>query len=483
MKRQHPAAIIGYTTKNFWLLLIPLIRGLASLSFDFSRWAEGAEWDILAVSVMIAAAVIRWYFTYYEIGDSDLSVKTGAFMKKSLVIPYSAVCAVTTEQNLFHAWLGAVRIYVDTDAAVGKRSLADISLIISKPERGMLINGLSKVFTKENRAGYTYKVSKSVLVVFSLLFSSAISGVALLITLLSGGADIIGEQLEREFMLAVNNFSDAVANLAGRLISGISPAGIAISVIIGVGFLISFVITIMRHMSFTATRRGKCIIISGGLAVKRTYCINCEKINMADMRQNLIMKLLGIASLHVNCTGYGKRKNEIPVFIPICKVKDDRDIRLLLPDFSVPEGTVNPRISYLWRFIWKAGLIVIVIPFLGLLSLMLFPSWHSLEAFLVVMAEIPAVWYLFAKACAYCTNGLGITDRSVCAVYCSGYAFHNVSVPIERVSEIRITSSFFQRFTRSCDVIIYTNSEYIGGHRIRNIPIIEAERLIRRKFS
>ena len=178
MKRQHPAAIIGYTTKNFWLLLIPLIRGLASLSFDFSRWAEGAEWDILAVSVMIAAAVIRWYFTYYEIGDSDLSVKTGAFMKKSLVIPYSAVCAVTTEQNLFHAWLGAVRIYVDTDAAVGKRSLADISLIISKPERGMLINGLSKVFTKENRAGYTYKVSKSVLVVFSLLFSSAISGSA-----------------------------------------------------------------------------------------------------------------------------------------------------------------------------------------------------------------------------------------------------------------------------------------------------------------
>ena len=45
MKRQHPSALIGYTSQKFWLLLIPLIRGLAAIRFDISRWAEGAKWD------------------------------------------------------------------------------------------------------------------------------------------------------------------------------------------------------------------------------------------------------------------------------------------------------------------------------------------------------------------------------------------------------------------------------------------------------
>ena len=72
LKRQHPVALLGYTTKNFWLLLIPLIRGLAALKFDFYRWSQGAGWDILAVTAMIAIAVIRWYYTLYEFSEDGI---------------------------------------------------------------------------------------------------------------------------------------------------------------------------------------------------------------------------------------------------------------------------------------------------------------------------------------------------------------------------------------------------------------------------
>ena len=50
--------------------------------------------------------------------------------------------------------------------------------------RAQLFNLLSTAFTEDEpkKINYTYKVSKRSLVAFSLLFSSALSGVALLIT-------------------------------------------------------------------------------------------------------------------------------------------------------------------------------------------------------------------------------------------------------------------------------------------------------------
>lgn len=495
MKRQHPLAIIGYTSKNFWLLLIPLIRGLIALRFDFYHWAEGAEWDILAVTVMISAAVLRWYFTEYEITEDSLHILSGVIIRTDKDIPFKCISAVTSEENPIYRQLGAVKLYIDTDAASGGRKSADVSLTASGQDRAMLFNRLTAAFNEDSvkKMNYSYKVSKLSLIAFSFLFSSALSGVALLITGLSGGTDIIGEQLERDFLAVVNDLSDAVAQTLGTLIKGISPAGIAISIIIAAGFLLSFAGNILRHINFTVSRRGKCILISGGLIVRRRYCINSRKVNIADMRQNLLMKLFGVTSVHVNCTGYGKRKNEFPVFVPICsirRIRDGKSVRrlsgvmdMLLPGFSGAESYVNPKASYIMRFIMPPALLIYGIILLGLLLTMLYPHWHSLISFLTVLAEIPAIWLLFAKACAYCTNGINISGKSICAKYSVMYEFHTITVPLERVAEIRITQTIFQRMNRSCDVIIYTNSEYTGSHRVRGMPINEVQELVRERFK
>lgn len=507
MKRQHPSALIGYTSKNFWLLLIPLIRALAALKFDLYRWAEGAGWDILAVTAMFAIACARWYFTLYDITDNSVRVRTGVFLSCDIDVPFDKISAVTAEENPVYGKFGAVRLYIDTDAASGGRKSADIKIMAYKPDRAKLMNQLSAEFSKDTKDSrdvngssgtYTYKVSKGSLVAFSLLFSSALSGSALIVTAFSGGSDIIGEQLERDLMGIVNDLSDAVVELLSTLIRGIPPTGVAISIIIAAGFAVSFINNILRYINFTVTRKNKCIFITGGLIVKRMYCINSDKINIADMRQNLLMKLFGVTSVHVNCTGYGKRKNEFPVFVPVCSLsqldggksgkggKGERRrmgvMGMLLPGFSRSETFINPDYKYIGRFVFPPALLILGIIALQLLLTMLYPRWHDLIVFMTVLCEIPAVWLLIVKACAYCTNGLNITEDSVCAKYCSWYDFHTIAVPLERVAEIRITQTVFQRFNKSCDVIIYTNSEYIGGHRIKAMPITEVQEVIRERF-
>lgn len=502
MRRQHPAALLGYTTKNFWLLLIPLVRGLAALKFDLFKWSQGAGWDILAVTAMIAIAVIRWYFTFYDFEEDGITVRKGMIFKSETKIPCLNVSAVTGEENPVLVRFGAVKVYIDTDSASGGRKSADVSLMIYSSDRARLFNILSAAFRspvnkgsrrdiKPDGMNFTYKASSKSLVAFSLLFSSALSGVVLLMTALSGSTDIIGDRLEREFFKAVNNVSDAVTTLAGRLISGISPAGVAVSVIIGIGFVISFAANILRHLNFTASRRGKCIIITSGFVVRRMYCINSRKINIADMRQNLLMKLFGVTSVHVNCTGYGKRKNEFPVFVPICSIRGTKSggvkglgniMEKLLTGFSGSETYINPKITYIMRFIGPPAVLILAIQAAGFVVLMMFPQWRELITFMTILCEVPAVWLLLVKACAYCTNGINITSDSVCAKYCRGYEFHTVTVPLERVAQIRITQNIFQRMNKSCDVHIFTSSEHIGSHRIQSLPIREVQELIRERF-
>ncbi len=82
MKRQHKIAILKYTTKNFWLLLIPLVRGLIAMNFDFYNWFHGAYLDIIVILLIIGLAVLRWRFVQFHILDEGITVKTGVIMRR-----------------------------------------------------------------------------------------------------------------------------------------------------------------------------------------------------------------------------------------------------------------------------------------------------------------------------------------------------------------------------------------------------------------
>ena len=39
----------------------------------------------------------------------------------------------------------------------------------------------------------------------------------------------------------------------------------------------------------------------------------------SDLRQNLVMKIFGMVSLHIRCPGYGNRWDTLPVLIPLMR--------------------------------------------------------------------------------------------------------------------------------------------------------------------
>ena len=497
MKRQHPYALLRYTTKNFWLLLIPLVRGLVTLSkdTDFQSWLSGAEWDILVIVIMLSAAVIRWYFTRFEFTDSEVVLRTGIIGVIEERIPYDCVSVVSSGTNILLKKIGAVRINIDTDAPTGVPNSSDILLIVSPSDRARLFNLLNEKASGKYKGlsgmNYVYKVSKKSLVFFSVFFSSALSGTILLGTFFTQGGKILGEQLENYIMSAVTDVTSDIYEAAQRFAANVPFAAVVITLVIAVGFIISFVSNLLMHLNFTISRRASTILVSGGFFNKRQYFINSRRVNYTDMQQNLLMKLFGVTSVNVSCTGYGKQKREIPVFVPICSIKRIYDgksrtellsvMKHLLPEFSLSETFITPNITYIMRFIAIPIVLIFAIMILGFAGIIFFQEWYSLISFITILLEIPAVWLLLVKSCAYCTNGINIVQKNVCIKYCKGYRFHTVTVPLERVAYIDVKQTVFQRMNKSCDVVVHTNSEYRGSHRVRGMPLAEVNELLKER--
>lgn len=131
MKKQHPIAMIRYTSKNFWLLLIPLVRGLLALGFDFYSWLSGAYLDILVVLIILGAAFFIWWNITFKTEETGIKFSEGVFVKREYFIPFSTMTSVTARKNFSLRPMKAVTLYIDTDSssALKKSSEPDVKQI------------------------------------------------------------------------------------------------------------------------------------------------------------------------------------------------------------------------------------------------------------------------------------------------------------------------------------------------------------------
>ena len=475
MKRQHKIAILKYTTKNFWLLLIPLVRGLIAMGFDFYSWLRGAYWDIIVILLIIGLAILRWWNVCFEIEEEGILVKDGVFVRNEFLFPYKAASCVSARRSMWLRPVGAVTVALDSDShsASNQRGKADVELIVSLNDYKELYNKMPK---ESASMKITYHASKGNLILFSFVFSSTLSGVIFIGTLFIQGGRIVGNELEEIFLTAVND----VTNVVQTLVKGVTPFAVALTLVIAVGWGFSFVSNLLRHMNFRIKRYGENIFVENGFFSKRKYYINYSRINYADLRQNLLMKICKVMSVHASCTGYGKEKNGIPVFVPITTRNRIMDsMRLILPKFTMSNISIKTKKSYIIAFVWVPILLTALFPLAAYWAERAFPRWDSVILFLEIMAEIPAIYLLIVKICAKFTTGIGIGNNMVTLKYCSLYQFHTVVVPKNKIVYVRLRQTIFQRGSRVCDVLVYTRGERASRHRIRGISVADAERFSR----
>lgn len=460
-RRQHPVKILGYTTKNFWLLSIPLIRGLFYLRFDVQAWLKGAWFDILVVTFILLFAVLRWLTVYYCFSDDTFYLKKGIFTMAHTSLSYSALTSVELEHSFLLKPFRASVLRIDTNCG-GKRT-SDIALTLKNKD----VDALTEYFKNLSPTEIIkkcYYPSRKNLVFFSFVFSNTLSGVILLITLFMQGSKIVGKAFESKVFDTINSISQF-------FIKGLPPAALAISFVIALGWFISFISNLLRHWNFNCNRRGENILINNGYFTQRTNYLLENKINFVDLRQSLLTIIFRISSVHIHCTGYGKGKNAIAVLVPITFKREVLNtLRMLLPKFKTADTKIRPHKVQIGRFIFPPICIICVLSLLMLTFLLIFPTWTSMTLFVYYILLIPSVWLFIVKFIAAFRTGIGYTEGFLTAKYCRFYEYHCALIPVDKIAMVEIRQTYNQICTDNCNLVIYTHAEKTKKHKIKYMP-------------
>ena len=462
--RQHPIKIFSFMKRNFWLLSIPLIRGLAALRFDFDEWLRGAWLDLLIVTVIVLFAVLTWLTTVYIFQNESISVDNGIFFRHKKTILFSSISSCSIESSFFLRPFKVCVLYIDTNS--GSRKKTDVSLMISKRDAVNIMKG-SALQESSSSIKCSHYPSRLHMVFFSLIFSDTLSGVILIATLVNQSGKIISGELENRFVTTLDTFVQKVAFVLPR------TAAIISIVMLG-GWGLSLVLNMLRHWNFSASRQGDGVTINNGFLTKRSYFLSRKKINYVDLRQRLFSIIFKVSSVHIHCTGYGKKKREIAVLIPIT-TKDEvtGSMNLLLPDFPQPEVTIKPTLFQISRFIFMPVVGIIAVPIVALTLMLFFSRWAEIILFASVMLEIPLFWLLIVKTVSNFTSGIGYFDKTYTLKYCKGFEYHTIFLPEDKISMVKFEQNPFQRASGNCNLVVYTNAERVTSHEIKFLPSTE----------
>lgn len=486
--RQHPLQIVKLSSKYLWLLLIPLMRGLAALRFDLASWFQGAWLDLLTLFAIIFLGWLRWYCIQIRVDDRGIWWRIGLILRQESTIPFKNITAASAEEPFFFRPVKAVRLTLDTNCAI--TSNPDLQLLVHKRYSELMFNKLL-IYKSEHRISHKITCKGKWWIVFSFIFSSTLSGILLLSTVLIQSTNIVGNYLELQLINMVNGAAEEITRI---LAIGLPPAAIVISLVLALGWAISFIGNLFRYVGFSTTRSGNAISISNGWLTKHTYYIDREKINYLDLRENLLMKIFRLVSVQANCSGYGKGNSEIPVFLPISRKKEVVSaIESLFPGLNSGKKTSIPNKSSWFRYCWLPLTFIVAQPIVAGIICYFVPTAFTLLRFACLVGEIPALWFLAVKLTSFYTSGIFSASMEALSTpsfykcktkgaappltyllglnYSFAFKFHSLMIPHYRITKIVIKQSIFQVQMATCNLTVFTNNELKKSHRIVSLPI------------
>ena len=467
--RQHPLRFLSYTTRYFWLLIIPLARSLYSLTFEFNAfkvWLRGAWLDLLVLGAILAFAYIRWLSVWFSFDDEKIILRRGVFLTSEDRVYYSNISTISITQNFLYRLLGASTVYIGTNS--GKTDRADLTVIMRRGDADRLY--LAVKGSRQKSLNYSILPNKLRLIIFSLFFSSALSGVVIIVALLWETGDILDREVEARLIL------DTLTEAAQRVSVFVPPVITIISIVIISAWALSFISNLFVFWGFVLTKCSDSVYVKSGVITKNRHILRRDRINYIDLKQSFLSKVFNVSSLHVSCSGYGSRgRDELSVVLPITTRKEiNGAIKEVFPEYPKPkiELKTHPR-SYMSFYLHP--IIFTALPLLAFGVFYYFlPTWYAVAYPAFAIFLFPALWLAICRTLSMFTTGFGFSDGFMTMRYSRIYTFHTVIVPKDRITKVIIRQSPFQRLGGSCTVIVRTTSEQSPKHLMRGLPLKRA---------
>lgn len=312
LTRLHPAA-----------LAMSLIENVRMWSVGAAAVIVGFPVGILPVIALAAAlasagAVADFLRFRYGIDDDVLLVEGGVLVRWRRVVPLERVQSVEILQRLRHRLFGVVELRVE---AIGGSKAEARLLALAPPEAERLRRQIlerSRIAEADDAptAPALVELTPADLVVYGVTGGR----VAVLAAILAQFQQLFPEDL-------ADRFEDLVAGIPVRTL--VVVVLIVTLAVLLVSAAISVVATVLVFWGFTLRRDGDRLVVTRGLLARRRYLVPLRRVQSVELRENLLRRVLGLASLTVKVAGQTGSSTEVErsgVVVPIGRRADVLDV-------------------------------------------------------------------------------------------------------------------------------------------------------------
>lgn len=456
--RQHPLAMLQYTYKYLYLLLVPLLRGLWHIHSPegLYRWMRGTWIDILAVLLLLGLPFASWWCNIYSLTDDAFVLYRGIFLRRTSYIPRHHITTLSVAQPLLLRPLNIVRLFIDTDA--GNKRHTDFRLLINSRQAASI---LEQQPPDAHLPKHIHRPRLYRLLLLSVLSSNSLSGILLLAITFHQAGVLLGQEFQSQVL---NNLQNATA-----YVTIIPRTAAAVAFLLVVGWCMAALRNLLQHAPFRVIRCEHTLTIRTGFLTRREYACVARGINYIDMRQTLAGRLLHVYTAFIHCVGYGKAKNTLSVLIPYCRARTcQQELAGLVPEHKIQPAHQRPAPFSLFRYCRLPLCLALLLCPLALRASLWFPNWREIIYYLIGMAYIPCLWLLAVRIVDRYTAGLSRGETGYTIRYSRLFTLHTVSIPNDKLVTWRLQQSPFQKRIGTCTVLLYTYNESRQPHRLRN---------------
>lgn len=472
--RSHPINILENTSKFLILLLIPILRTfiavLLSYGEGFMAWFRGAWLDLIIVLLIIGLGIYNWYLYEFSFDCKGVYITKGIIFKNKKFIPLTNISSLSIKTPWYYRPFKITRLKADTDG--GSFTSSDFHITVKESYAIALSKEIKKNLSFEKKMKKYYIPHNFYLAVFSFLTSNSLTGALYLSASISQIGSFFGRDIQNKIFIEFRKITNILA-------FGLPPIAALIAYIILGTWFLSFLINLFQNFRFCVIRQGNYLEISSKFISKRFFLISTDKINAVITRQSLLTKLFHLSSILIDCTGYGKHKDEIGVLFP-CGIYNDlkTNLEMLLPEIEFTKIQTKPKLINLSRFLIPPGTLILCVVALFILALHYLSGFKKSIILLFIILLIPCIWWLLVKIYAFLFSGIGANKDIITINYTFGYQILGVAIPKNKISKIQISQTLFQISTKCCDVTFHTYGEGGKHYKVLNLNMPEVKKVL-----
>lgn len=460
-RHTHPLTILENVRRFLFILLLPLARGfILALQGGFRAWLEGSWFDILVLLLLLGCSAVEWHLRTFSFGEEGLTLQRGLFLRRKLFLPLSSITTVSVVRPFFLRPLRVATVHADT--AAGGRGRADISILLSLADANLILaareHALNPVaFTKRE-----YRPQSAYVAFLAACNASSAAGIAFLVTFISQTGRLLGDRFSEMIYGTFERFTLLLA-------FGVPPTAAALAYLILFGWLIAFLLNLLRYNNFRLQRQSGALRIHSGLFTLRRYCVAVRDINFLDLRTGVLTRLFGINTLVIHAVGYGKRRDDISTLALARKRDTEATISMIVPELPLSPRQLTPHWPSIFKFINDPFWPCLLIPVAAYLLGRFFPDWSSFSSWMGFMLSVPAWWLMIVRLMDFFTSGISCQGDIFTLRYSHFYKLHTVAIHRSRIAKVCLRQSLLQRGDDRCDVLVYSFAEGSTRHHIKNI--------------